>query len=311
MAKGTVHLCVGIYHDLDTAEGYFNLAIQKEPGYAAAYAGLATVWGCRNQMGYARQAEAVPRMKQAALKAVSLDDTLAEAHVAVAGLKTWHDWDLPAAGPEWERAVELNPSWADGLAMYSHYLAIMGRTDQAIARIDRALSLDPFDVTVHSFRGVVLIMAHRYDDALAEYHKVQEMEPANPVSADQLWGVLAATEKGKRAADAAKEYFATVAGFPEFGALMDQGFAEGGFPGAMRRAAGALAARAANGGRWATGVAALYAYAGDKGRALDWLERAYEERDPNLPYLRLPELDCLRDEPRFQALAHRLGIPLS
>jgi serine/threonine-protein kinase len=297
--------------DLDTAEGYFNLAIQKEPSYAAAYAGIAWVWACRNQMGYAKQTEAVPRMKQAALEAVALDDNLGEAHYALAAVKTWHDWDLPAARPEWERAVELNPGWADGLAMYSHYLAIMGRTDEAMARIDRALSLDPFDVTVHSFRGVVLIMAHRYDDALAEYRKVQEMEPANPVSADQLWGILAVMEKGRRAVDAAKEYYTTVAGFPEFGALMDKGFAEGGFPGTMRRAADALAARAVNGGRWAIGVASLYAYAGEKDRALDWLERAYEERDPNLPYLRTPDFDCLRDEPRFRALARRLGIPLS
>jgi len=295
--------------DLDTAEAYFNMALQKDPSFAAAYAGLAWVWACRNQMAYTPTTEAVPKMKEAALKALSLDDTLAESHFALATLKTWHDWDLPGAEREWKRAVELGPGYADGLAMYSHFLAIVGRMDEAMARIDRALVLDPFNVTIHSFRAAVLLLARRYDEAVAQARRALAMEPGNPVALSGLFMALAETEKGREAL-LAGEHYLKMYGVSELDSLMDNGFVEGGFRAAMKRGAEVLARRAADGGVQPTDVANLYGYAGDKVRALDWLERAYEARDPNLPYLRLPNYDPLRSDPRFLSLLRRMNLPV-
>jgi TolB-like protein/predicted Zn-dependent protease len=293
--------------DLDTAEAYFNVALQKDPEFAAAYAGMTWVWACRNQMGYVEPGEAVPKMKAAALQAISLDDTLADSHYALAALKTWHEWDLPGAGQEWERAVELNPAYADGLAMYSHYLAIMGRTDEAMAEIDRALSIDPFNVTIHSFRAVDLLLARRFDDAIAQARKALSMDPRNPVASSALVVALVAQGMTSEALPLIKDRFKDY-GIPGFEAALDRGFAEAGFAGAMKRGAEALAATDIVGLRGE--VADFYVLAGDLDRAMEWLERAYEARNPNLPYIGAgPWYEPLRSDPRFQDLLRRMNLP--
>jgi TolB-like protein/Tfp pilus assembly protein PilF/predicted Ser/Thr protein kinase len=293
--------------DLDTAERYFELALQKDPTYAAAYAGIASVWSCRNQNGMSPPSEAVPKMKAAALKAVALDDTLAESHYALASVYTYADWNMPAAGTEWARAVELNPNYPEGLATYSHFLMIMGRQEEAMRQIERALNLDPFNVTVQSFYVVDLEFARRYDDAIAQVGKAQALQPDNPVATGELIELYAGKGMGKEALAAVKYCFKHYQ-IPDLDSALDRGFAEAGFPGAARRGAEILAVRARENLALPTEVVQLYLYAGDKDHALEWLERAYEARDPNLPYLRLPMYDSVRSEPRFQALFRRLNL---
>jgi TolB-like protein len=305
--KGSQHWIKMTPGDLDTAEAYFNVALQRDPGFAAAYAGMAWVWACRNQMGYVERGEAVAEMKAAALEAISRDDTLADSHYALAALKTWHEWDLPGAGQEWERAVELDPTYHDGLAMYSHYLAIMGRTDEAMTKIDRALSLDPFNVTIHSFRSVDLLFARRFDDAIAQAREALSMDPRNPVASSAL--VMALVEKGMttEALPLIKDRFKDY-GIPDFDAALDRGFTEAGFPGAMKRGAEALAATDIVGLRGE--VADFYVLAGDLDHAMVCIEQAYEARNPNLPYIGgLPMYDSLRSDPRFQDLLRRMKLP--
>jgi adenylate cyclase len=295
---------------LDTAQGYFDMALQKEPDFAKAWAGLAWVWAVRNQMGYTPPSEAVPKEREAVLKAVALDDTLAEAHYALAVCKAWGELDPPAAGPEFERAVQLDPNDPNGVAMYSHYLAIMGHADEAMRQIDRAVSLDPFNVTIHSFRAMDLVFARRYDEAIAEARKALGMEPGNPVALTAEGLALVGTERYKQALPAIKEAYTQIYGLRDLDAVMARGFSEGGFEEAMRRGAGALSALAARGEALPTDVAVLYVCAGDKSRALDWLEKGYEVRDPGLPYVgAYPFCDPLRAEPRFQVLLRKMGLP--
>jgi TolB-like protein len=295
--------------DLDTAESYLKMALQKQPDFAAAYLGLAGVWECRNQFAYAPPSEAVPKAKEAALKAVALDDTGAGAHFTLAELRTWSELDPVGAGPEWQRAVELDPNNAGGLTSYSHYLAIVGRVDEAMRQIDRAVSLDPYDVMIRSFRAFDLVFARRFDEAIAEARKALAMQPGHPLA---LWGLFdAQVGKGmnREAISTMKEYL-PIYGVADAGAVMEKGFAEGGFKGAMRRAGDALGQRASRGEATPADVAVLYVCAGDKGRALDWLEKGYEMRDPNLPYISVsPQYDPLRTEPRFQALLRKMGLP--
>ncbi len=307
--KGSQHWIKMTKGDLDTAEGYFRVALAKDQTFAAAHVGMAWVWGCRNQVGLASPSVAVPRMKEAALKAVSLDDTLAESHYALASLWTWQDWDRSAAESEWKRAVELDPNYPDGLAMYSHFLAITGRHDEAMARIDRALSLDPFNVTLHSFRAGDLLFVRRFDEAIAQARKALAMEPGNLVALSALYMAFAAKGMDREALAAIKDALRAY-GDPELDAILDRGFADAGFREATKRGAEALAARAAKLGVLPTDIAGLYTCAGEKARALDWLERGYEARDPNLPYLGMPLYDPLRSEPRFQALMRRMNLTM-
>jgi serine/threonine protein kinase/tetratricopeptide (TPR) repeat protein len=293
--------------DLDTAQRYFELALQKDPNYAAAYTGIAWVWMCRNQMGFLPPSIAAPKAKTAALKAVELDNTLAESHYALAAVYTWADWNLPEAGVEWKRAFELNPNYPDGLATYSHFLMIMGRPEEAMAMIKRALDLDPFNVTIHSFYVADLVFARRYDEAIVEGRKVLAMQPGNPLGVSFLYFVYAAKGMNKEAMAELKDYLKLYE-VPDIERVIDRGFVAAGLHGAMGRAADAIALLAKDGKALPWDVVGLYVLAGENGRALDWLERAYEGRDPNMPYLRLPFLDPLRSEPRFQAIFRRLGL---
>ena len=306
--KGSQYWVKMTKQDLDTAERYFELALQKDPIYAAAYAGIAWIWACRNQMGIVLPSEAAPKAKAAALKAVALDDRLAESHYVLASIDTWAVWDLPAAGTEWARAVELNPNYPDGLAMYSHYLMNVGRPEEAMVAIRRALDLDPFSVTIQSFYGVDLVFARRYDEAIVQARKTLAMQPDNPIALFGLYHATAAKGMSKETLGVLKDYLIKGYQIPNIAAVIDRGLVEAGFQGAMRRAADALAALPKESMIWPTDIAGLYVLAGDHIRALERLERAYEGRDPNLPYLRLPMYDPLRSEPRFQEIFRRLNL---
>jgi len=296
--------------DLDTAEGYFNVALEKDPDFAPAHAGMAWVWMVRNQMGYAPPNEAVPKEREAALRAVALDDTLAEAHYALAGVRTFSEWDIPGAGPEWRRAIELDPNDPNGVAMYSHYLAITGHMDEAMEQVDRAVSLDPFNVTVHTFRAMGLVFARRWDEALGEANRALAMEPGQPGAQQAQGFLLVESGRYEQALPVIREFYKQIYRLPDLDAVMARGFSEAGFQGAMRRAADALTGLAARGDALPTDVANLYLWAGDTSQALDWLEKGYEMRDPGMPYVGVfPMYDSLRCEPRFQALLRKMGLP--
>jgi serine/threonine protein kinase/TolB-like protein/Tfp pilus assembly protein PilF len=305
--KGSQHWIKMTPGDLDTAQRYFELALQKDPNYAAAYTGIAWVWMVRNQMLSSPLSEAVPKAKEAALKAVELDENLAESHYALAAVYTWHDWNLSEAGLEWKRAFDLNPNYPDGLAMYSHFLMIRGRPDEAMAMIKRALDLDPFNVTIQVFFAADLLLARRVEEAIVECNKALAMQPGNPVALATLLFAYEAKGMDKETLATMRDYLRFYE-VPDIDAEMDRGLAEGGYRGAMKRAADMLAARAQDYMAQPTDVAWLSVFAGDNSRALEWLERAYELRDPNLPYLRFPAYDPLRTEPRFQELLRRMNL---
>jgi serine/threonine-protein kinase len=308
--KGSQHWIKMTKGDLDTAEAYFDLALEKDPDYAPAYAGRAWVWICRTQMGFAPTSEAVPKAKEAALEAISLDDTLADAHYALATIRVWDDWDLAAGELEFKRAIELDPNNPNGVATYSHFLAITGHVDEAMKEIDRALRLDPFNVAIHALRAMDLLFARRFDEALAEAGKVLAMEPGQPVGIGAQYLALLAKGRSDQALPAIRELYMQVYDLPDLDAVMAKGFSEGGFEGAMRRAADALSVLAAKGEVLPTDIANLYLYAGDTGRALDWLEKGYEAHDPAMPYIGVvPLYDPLRTDPRFQDLLRRMNFP--
>jgi TolB-like protein len=295
--------------DLDAAQRFFELAIAKDPAYAPAYEGLTWVWLVRQQAGFAPSSEAGPKAKAAALQAIALDDNSAEAHEALASAKTWSDWDWAGAEPEWRRALDLNPNGANAHAYYAHFLAQRGRAAEAIRHSDRALKLDPFNALYHSMRGMVLLYLGRYDDAMAAARTAISIRAdlANAFSVMQRVYLV----KGMREEQLADQRL-RISGDPERVAAFERGLKEGGYEGAQRAIADVLAARYEKSQYFdGPGVALRYLDAGDKDRAIRWLQKAYDDHDPMLAYLGMPPWDRLRDDPRYPALLRRIGLPVN
>jgi Tfp pilus assembly protein PilF len=306
--KGT-HYRQGLTTEsLDAAEQYFTLALKKDPGYAAAWAGIARVWNARQQMGLASPRHAFREAKAATRHALALDDTEFEAHRALAGILTWGDWDWPAAEKKWNEVILLDPDNPEVPQGHSHFLMHMRRQREAMAEIERALELDPFSVRTLSFYAADLVYARRYGDAIAAARKALSLQSDAPVARNALRQALFL--KGSDA-----EAFAmdrdTYARDRELVEALDSGLAGGGYVSAQKRLVDVWAARFGTPGgvrAWEMTIRCLYA--GDRDGALLWLERAYAEGDGNVPYIGQPVFDPLRSSPRFQDLVRRLGLPL-
>jgi TolB-like protein/Tfp pilus assembly protein PilF len=294
--------------DFDTAERYFEVALEKDPSYAPAYEGLAWIWAARQQMAIVPPGEAGPKAKAAAMQAIALDDGSAGAHEALALVRMYTDWDWAGAEPEWERALELNPKAANAHAYYAHFLAITGRVDEALPHSERSLELDPFNALFRSLQAMVLYSDRRYDDAMAAARSALAIQPDNPVAWNTLQQLLASMGMRSELLTARRQRIAHDPGLLE---AFEKGLAESGHQGAHRRVADLLAARyESSGGGDAFSIARRYIDAGEYDTSIDWLEKAYDARDPNLPYVPvLPFYDPLRSNPRFQGLLRRMNLP--
>jgi tetratricopeptide (TPR) repeat protein len=291
--------------DFETALQYFESALQIDPNYALGYTGVALVWVLR--IGFESEARSLG--KAAAEKALELDNMLAEAHYAFAFV-TWSDYDWEGGETAFKRALELNPNFPDALAYYSHFLSQMGRKDEALPYIERAIELDPLNALFHAMYGMVLLYHRRYDDAIAAANTALAIDPGlSPARSALQDGYIA---KGMYDEQLAIQR-ARIALDPERVAAFERGLAESGYEGAQRGIADVLAARFGKSGKGVyrgTGIAYRYLDAGDYDRAIDWLEKAYEERDPFLTYIGMPIYDPLRSYPRFQDLLRRIGLPV-
>jgi TolB-like protein/DNA-binding winged helix-turn-helix (wHTH) protein len=295
--------------DWDTALGYYQLALREDPNSALAYVGICLVWFGRAQLGLRRPSEVVSSEKAAALKAIGLDPTLPEAHFALAVVRAWGDWDWSGAEPEFEKAIDLNPNFADARAFYSYYLMMMRRPEAGMRQMDLAVELDPLNGRYRVMYAVVLTWVRRYDDAIAQALLSSRTTPGARVATTVLWFDYFLKGMQEDALSAAKVKISNLAGSGAERAL-EQGYAKGGYQLAMRRAADALAAYSYKSYVGAENIADFYFQAGDKSKALDWMEKALEAHDPNLPFaLSLPVYDGLHSEPRFQDLLRRMNFP--
>ena len=297
--------------DLETALEYFESALELDPNYALAHTGVSLVWIGRNQRNLAPRNEAIRLAKEAAEKALDLDNSLAEAHYALALIRTWGDWDWKGAEEAFQQALELNPNFPDVHAYYSHFLAHMGRIDEALSHIEQAIELDPFNALFHGLYGVVLIYQRRYDDAIAAARTALGMQPNQGVArtALQYGYILNGMHDEQLAMQRAR-----IALDPERLAAFDRGLEEAGYEGAQRGIADVLASRYGKTGKGVfggSGIALRYLDAGDYEKAIYWLEKSYEEHSPNLPYIGMPLYDPLRSYPRFQNLMRRMNLPVN
>ncbi|MGB9074045.1 MAG: protein kinase [Terriglobales bacterium] len=307
--KGQSHWYHLSREHLDAALGYFELALQKDPNYARAYVGVANVWMSRGDAGFMQPSETMPKAKAAIAEALALDDTLSEAHIALANIVGPYDHDWSAAEREFRRGIALNPNSADGHFMYADFLISMRRTQEWNAEVQRALELDPFNPFFPCFYGWQLVYVRRYDEAISQFHKVLATEPDFSSAHMGLWGALYKTGRHKEALAEAKKFFA-VLGDHEVEDALTRGYAAGGYAKAMHLAAEVLAARSTRTHVPGVRVARLYAHAGEKDQVMKWLEKAYQQGEIPLVHLSVAwDWDNVRDDPRFQDLLRRMNFP--
>jgi eukaryotic-like serine/threonine-protein kinase len=307
--KGGYHMGRLTPAELDTAEQYFQQALAKDARSADGYVGMSALWALRQQFGYVPAREAGPKAKAFALKAVELDDTLSDGHGVLADAFAYVDYNFPAAEREYQRTLELDPNSAASLFGYGHILMILGRPDEALHQDERALALDPLDDGVRAFYALHLTLARRYDEALAQANEVLRKQPGNMVA---LGALYQSAHMKRQFADviAALALVYEQGGRPAVAAALKKGFADSGYAEALRNATAAELAKHAGEGSVAMDAATNHAMAGDRALALDWLEKAYADRDPNMPFIGCnPIFDPLRAEPRFQALLRRMNLP--
>ncbi len=290
---------------------YFQQAIEKDPSYALAYAGVADCYTVGSGI-YLRlpSREAYPRGKVAATKALEIDDTLAEAHTSLAAIKQEYDWDWKGAAKEFERALELNPSYATAHQWYAEYLRALGRHDESMAEMKRALDLDPLSLIINTSLGWSFLYARQYDQAINQCRKTLEMEP-DFMNAHLCLAQAYLLEGQGEEATLELQKLATLGGAAsEKVARIRQAYKRAGLNGLWRWQLEDLDEKSRREYVSPALFAQAYAQLGEKDQAYRWLEKAYEERDAALAYLKTwPFWDPLRSDPRYKDLLRRVGLP--
>jgi adenylate cyclase len=298
--------------DLETAVAYFNQAIDKDPGYAVAYAGLADAYAVLPDYG-ASYSEDIPKAKAAARKAIELDATLARPHVNLGGIKMAIDWDFAGGEAEFKKALELDPYDAHAHERYADNLSMIGgREKEALAEVNRAHQLDPHSPAITKEIGFVYIAARQFDQGIAVCKKLSN---ENPTFADAHRCLVIgywAKHMYPQAIEEQKAY-GRLSGDRdaiEFASALEQGFSSGGWKSALAKSI-EIAPRLRESGYWsAYSLATLYADLGDKEQAFEWLKTAFQEHDEELMGLKTDyAVDPIRSDPRFAELVRKVGLP--
>jgi serine/threonine-protein kinase len=288
---------------------FFQQASDIDPNYALAYAGLADCYYRLSNLSLPPK-EAMPKVKAAAMKALELDDTLAEAHVSLALVACWYEWDWASAERGYQRAIKFKPNSATAHQRYGVYLAMMGRLDESIEKLQRAQELDPLTLKINVNLGASYFFARRYERAVEQCRKTLLIDP-NFVGAlcllgwadEQLGNYDEAIEQLRRASE--------INDAPEVLAMLGHAFAVAGRRPEAQQVLEQLHEQSHE--RYVTPYYRAVIYAGleERDEAFAWLEKAYQERDEWLLHLKVdPKLDSLRTDPRFADLAARLNLGL-
>ena len=306
--KGRYFASKATKEDLDKGIGYLNQAIAIDPTYALAYDGLSYYYSWTDDLLQAPR-DAMPKAKEAAKKALELDDGLPQAHVELGNVLGSYEWDWAAAEQEFRRAIQLDPNYAAAHAYLGWLLVIEGRFEDGIQENKRAVDLDPLSPESNWWLGWMLYQARRYDEAVDQLRKTIDLDPNYFLAHVVLGG--ASAQKGQMPEAIRELEKATLL------AECNQSLGELGHGYAVlgkRQEAQKVADRLI--GEWnrshvgAYDIALVYVGLGDKDQAVAWLEKAYEDRTFFMVILKVePELDTLRSDPRFKDLLHRMNFP--
>lgn len=298
--------------NLTRAIGYFERAAHQDPQYALAYAGLSDCYAIISAeiFGTMAASEAAPKAKAAALHALDVDPTLAEADTSLATVKFNYDWDWSGASEGFERAIGLNPSYATAYQRYSLYLMAMGQVQDSFAQIQKARQLDPLSISINFSLGWRLYMARQYDRAIAQLRDTLEMDPSYELphlvvgqAYEQKGDFASAIPELRKAVELSH---AT----PLMVSALAHAYARAGDKTEAEKLLAELVAESNKQYVSPYYLAVVYVGLGRDQQAMDWLEKAFADRSNGLVFLKVePELDSLRANPRFIALQKKLGFP--
>ncbi|MBF8295776.1 MAG: hypothetical protein HW389_2321 [Bacteroidetes bacterium] len=293
---------------------YFDQAIEKDPNLALVNAGLADSYiflGLQEAtLGGTPPKESFPKAKAAALKAVEIDETLAEGHTSLAVVKRYYDRDFVGAEREFKRAIELNPNSAYTHLHYAISIVGMGRLDEALAEVKRARELDPLSLAINSTVGWVLYFARQYDLSIEQLKKTLEMDPNFAIAHYRLGLAYQQKERHEEAIAAFQKAVTLSGGGPLAIAALGHAYAVSGRRNEAQKVLAELHELAKQRYVAAFYFAAIYAGIGEKDQAFAWLEKAYEERSESLLRLNYdPRFNSLRADPRFKELLKKIELP--
>jgi eukaryotic-like serine/threonine-protein kinase len=310
--KGRYHWNKRTGEDLQKGIGYFQQAIEKDPTYALAYAGLADSYVILYQYAGLPSRETFPKANAAALRALEIDDTLAQAHAALAFVHEDFDWDFSAAEKEYRRAIELDPKYPTAHHWYSLYLSRLGRHEQAIAESERAYELDPLSPIISNVRAAAFYFARQYDRAIEAARKTLELDKGFTPALVSL-GLALEQKKMYPEAIAEFEEGVRLSGRRiEVVADLGHAYAVSGRREEAMRLIEELKGWSERGFDPLANIAVVYAGLGQNDEAMPWLEKAYQARSAWLIFLALKvdtRWDALRSDARFQDLLRRIGFP--
>lgn len=290
---------------------YFQQAINVDPNFALAYAGLADSYTMAGSYGYSilPPAQAMPQAEAAAAKALAIDDSLAEVHASLGYIKFTYDWDWVGAEQEFKRAIALNPLYDTAHHWYSHELIALGRTREGMAEAQRALELSPTDTVMNEHMGWTYLMARDYDHAIQSASKAVELDP-DFLLAHRVLG-LAYQYKGQHG-QAAAEFergLQLSKGDPVAKAFLARSYAAAGNTQQARQILNELLGLAKAQYVPPAEIADTFAALGQRDQAFEWMNQACDERASALVYLKVAQVyDPLRSDPRFQELLKRVHL---
>jgi TolB-like protein/Tfp pilus assembly protein PilF len=308
--KGRYHWNKRSADGFQKAVEYFRQALDKDPAYTLAYAGLADTYAYLPFFHVVPPREAMPKAKTAAAKAVEIDDHLAEPHVSLGYVSFTYDGDWSAAGKHFEQALALNPAYTGAHTFYAFYLSSLGRSEEALAVAKRAVDRDPASPAVSHSLAVQLYLARQFDQAIEQAHNTLEMDARFAISYQLLGEVYLSKGMYREALLALEQFSALSRSSATSRALLAYSHARLGEHSAALRIIEELTAASKHSLVPALLFALIYAALDDQDQAFSWLEKAYEERFYRLAYLKVEALwDPLRSDSRFADLLRRVGIP--
>jgi serine/threonine protein kinase/tetratricopeptide (TPR) repeat protein len=312
--KGRYYWYKDTPEDYERSIQYYQQAIDKDPAYALAYSGLADTYHSMTTSGLLPPKEGFPKVEAAAKKALSIDDTLAEAHVALAAVRFGHDWNWQDAEAEIKRATELNPKSVELHFFTSRFLRALGRFDESIREARRAEELDPLSGEIKNTLGVTFYWAGRYDEAIQQYKETIQLDPNNDLAHNYLADVY--SKKGMYEEAVAEEHKSLALSHDDEGAatLMKEYKAHG-YQEAKRLQAERLLEFLTETSREQyvspMSFAILYSALNDKDQAIAWLEKAYQEHAIWMVFLKTdPQFGGIRSDKRFKEIMRKVGLPL-
>ena len=300
------YLRFGTSEQRTKAREYFQQAIQTDPNYAPAYAGLSdSYWNDISQPA----SESMPKAREYAQKAVALDESLAHGHTALATVEFYGDWDWAGADREYQRALQLNPNDAEAHRMYSVFLAAMGRADNALAQILSAQQLDPLHIANYTTAGWDLYCSRRNDQALQQCQRGLELAPNDPSPHACFSYAHLGKAQFQLAIEEAKKAWTLSGEETIWQVLLGRADALGGKMMEARQILSEVLRKSEQGYVPPYFVAVLYASLGERDPAFQWLDKAYKQRDPYLAGIKAdPAVDALRSDARFQELSKQMGL---